>query len=84
VPTVLSDMKKAGINNFAKIVASKENAEVFKKYAAAPNTLVICASNGDRLVTLTGEQCTQVNVSNELKTFKAKLAAQQAQQKKTP
>jgi hypothetical protein len=63
-------MKKAGITQYAKIPATKENAELFKKYGAGLNTLVICAPNGDKLAVFAGGQCTQSAVSAAMKTFK--------------
>lgn len=82
-PAVPNELKKAGITQFAKIAASKENIEHMKKYGAMPNTLVICAPSGEKLASFVGEQCTQSNVSAFLKSFGANFAAWQKSKKKS-
>lgn len=67
---VEAEMKKAGINTFVKIPAIKANEEHFKKYSAGGNTLVICAPNGDKLFSLSGDQTSQTQLIAFLKTFK--------------
>jgi hypothetical protein len=68
-PALPTEMKKAGISLYAKVVAKKENAATFQKYGAGINSLVICAPNGDKLALFAGEQCTQSAVISFLKTF---------------
>lgn len=68
---VLDAFKKAGINDFYKVAAIKENVELANKYrVACDNTLVFCAPDGDSVVTLAGDQCSQTNVLKVLKTWK--------------
>jgi hypothetical protein len=79
---VINDLKHAGVSKFVKIAATKENEELFKKFGAGANTLVVCAPNGDKLVTLADEQCSESNVCKELKSFKDKLDGWKHAQKK--
>jgi hypothetical protein len=79
--SVLKDLHSAGITICAKVAATKENQELFRKYGVGANTLVLCAPNGDALVTLAGDQCSAGNVSRELRCFKEKLDAWKRSQK---
>ena len=80
-PTVMTEMRKVGIKQFAKVVAVQANAELMKKYSAGPNTLVICAPNGDKLMAFAGEQCSQSAICSALKQFPAFYAAWQQKKK---
>ena len=80
-PGVPAELKKAGVKQFAKVVANEQNVELMKKYAAGANTLVICAPNGDKLMAFAGEQCTQSAISSALKQFPALYAAWQQKKK---
>jgi len=68
-------LHKAGIQQIAKITASKENEALFKKYGAGLNTLVICSPDGEKLKVFAGEACTQSNVSSFCKSFPEAFAA---------
>ncbi|HYG75043.1 MAG TPA: hypothetical protein VEK08_08580 [Planctomycetota bacterium] len=81
-PAVPNELKKAGISQFAKITAGAANVEKMKKYGAGPNTLVICAPNGDKLIAFAGEQCTQSNVTSFLKQFPQHFQAYMNSKKK--
>jgi hypothetical protein len=80
-PAVPAELKKAGIKQFAKVVANQQNLDTMKKYGVGPNSLVICAPNGDKLMVFTGDQCTQSAVSSGLKSFPAAYAAYQQRKK---
>jgi hypothetical protein len=80
-PALPAELRKVGIRSWAKVVASAENAELCKKYSAGPNTLVLCAPNGDKLMAFAGPQCTQTTVCSGVKQFPAFLAAWKARQK---
>lgn len=76
-----AELKKAGIKEFAKVTAGQQNLELMKKYSAGPNTLVICAPNGDKLMAFAGEQCSQSAICSALKQFPAFYAAWQQKKK---
>ncbi|HYF49946.1 MAG TPA: hypothetical protein VEJ63_11095 [Planctomycetota bacterium] len=78
---VVDALKKAGINQLAKVPVTKDNADLCKKYGAGANTLVICAPNGEKLAMFAGADCTQSAVTKALKTFKTDYAAYAAKQK---
>jgi len=68
--SVLSAFKKAGIMAFVKVPATKDNHVLAKKYQVTQdNTLIICAPDGEAIVTLAGDQCNQTNVSKLLKMW---------------
>lgn len=82
-PNVTLELRKAGVKQLAKVVANAQNTELMKKYSAGANTLVICAPNGDRLMSFAGPQCTQSNICSALKTLPATYAAYQQSKKKS-
>jgi hypothetical protein len=68
--SVLDAFKKAGINEFFKIPATKENVALAKKYQVTQdNTLVLCSPSGESIITLAGAQCNQTNVLKLLKSW---------------
>ena len=73
----MAELKKAELDNLAKVPASKENQELFKKHGATVNAVIFFAPNGDKLNVLAGEQLTQMGIVKYLKTFKDSLAAWQ-------
>jgi len=81
-PAVPAELKKAGVKSLAKAVANSENAELMKKYSASANTLVICAPNGDRVMSFGGEQCTRSIICSALKNFPTIYAAYVQSRKK--
>jgi hypothetical protein len=81
LPAIPAELRKAGVKDFAKVVASKDNEELMKKYGAAANTLVVCAPTGDKLLSFSGAQCTQANITSTLKNFPAQYAAWQKAKK---
>ena len=67
---VLDAFKKAGINEFFKVSATKDNINLAKKYKVAQdNTLILCSPKGGAVVTLSGDQCTYANVMKVLKLW---------------
>lgn len=75
------ELKKAGVSHFVKIAATKENEALFKKYRVAPDTMLVCAPNGDVLTGLSDAQLTQSNVSAMCKTFPALFATWMSKRK---
>lgn len=73
--SVMTELKKAGVAVYAKVIANKSNEELFKKYGAGLNTLVVCAPSGEALIVLAGSQCNQSGVSAALKGLGAQMAA---------
>jgi hypothetical protein len=72
----VAEFNAAGIAEFIKVPNIPANAELFKQYEAAPNTLVLCAPNGDRLAIFPPANCTQTNVVHFLKTGLARYVDQ--------
>lgn len=67
---VLESFKKAGINEFFKIPATKENAPLAKKYKVVQdNTLVLCSPSGELVVAVGGAECNQTNIIKVLKAW---------------
>jgi len=77
----VDELKKAGVRYFVKVAATKENEALFKKYSVAPDTMIVCAPNGDVLTGLNGAQLTQSNVSVMCKKFPALLASWESRKK---
>jgi hypothetical protein len=77
--------RKAGIADFAKVAASRENLPLYQRYRAAldgSNSLVICAPSGDVMASFVGPNCSQTNVFRFLGTFKEFYAGWQKTQPK--
>src|SRR5205823_140058 len=73
---VLNEFNTAGISTFVKIPASNENAKLLQTYGVAPNTLVVCTPDGDKLWACSGAECTAGTVTQFLTNdFKGKFAA---------
>jgi len=70
--------KKAGFNEFYKVVPGKENAKLIRKYnVRQDNTLVLCAPNGDLVASLAGMNCNQTNTIRLLQSWKGIYATWQ-------
>ena len=65
----------------AKVPNTAANADLYKKYGVTPNTVVFCAPNGDKLLVLSGTQCSQSAMLTALKSVKDAMASWK--QKKT-
>ncbi len=66
----------AGIELLLKVPEIKENAAVFKKYDATSPMLIVCAPDGQRLATFTGNDCNAIKVVEFLNSeFDRKMAA---------
>jgi protein tyrosine phosphatase (PTP) superfamily phosphohydrolase (DUF442 family) len=73
---MIKEFNTAGITTFVKIPASKENEKLLQSFAVVPNTLAVCAPNGEKLWTCSGAECTPAVVTQFLTfEFKNKLAA---------
>lgn len=70
LPMVLDALKKAGINTMAKIPATKENKDTFKKYKAGLGSMVVVAPDGSTLMAFHGANLKQSTVMKSLKGFK--------------
>jgi hypothetical protein len=74
-PAVAYELRKAGVLQLAKVIANERNADLMKQYGAGPNTLVICASTGDKLMAFQGDACKQNTICSSLKTFSSFYAS---------
>ena len=62
------ELMKHGVKHQVKVLASKENAALMKKYGATlPDTLVLCAPNGDALKVFKGDECSRLDICVWLK-----------------
>ena len=77
-PMILGEFQSAGLRIFAKVASGNGSAELFKRYNAAPGTLVICAPDGSALASFGAEECKQTPLLKFLaKPFKDALKAWQ-------
>lgn len=80
---VLIAFKKAKLEKFYKVVASKETQALAKKYKVTQdNTLIFCAPNGDPVAQLAGKQCNTTNTLKVLKVWPTVYADWQKKQAK--
>jgi len=78
-PMLLGEFQSAGLRIFAKVATGNGSAELFKRYNAAPGTLVICAPDGAALASFSGDECKQTPLLKFLaRPFKDALKAWQA------
>lgn len=78
---VIEGFKKAGLTEYYKVTASKENVELIKKYSVRQdNTLVFCAPTGDMVACLAGMRCNQTEVLKVLKVWPQLYEAWQKRQ----
>jgi hypothetical protein len=72
-----TQLKRAGISQFAKVPIAQENAELVKKYSVNPtvNTVVFCAPTGEQVAAFAGPECSLAKLQGFLQTFDQFYAA---------
>ena len=67
---LIAAFESNGIHTVTMVPALQENGELFRKYGASLDALVICAPNGDKLAIFDGSRCTAENITLYLKNLK--------------